>query len=123
MWRIGRSGAVAAIASAGLALAACSSTPTAPPAQALQFESIPPGANVQLSQGQSCRTPCAITVPVVAQTVTFTLAGYQDQQIPLSVREPEHSFFNTKPPFLLPNPVTAALQALPPPPPKDHCCH
>ncbi|HEX4407244.1 MAG TPA: hypothetical protein VH206_00600 [Xanthobacteraceae bacterium] len=118
MWRIHHTVIVAAIVFAGSLLAACSSTPAQPPTQVLQFDSIPPGATVQTAQGQACRTPCAMTVPVVAAPVTFSLTGYQDQQIPLSVREPEHSFFNTKPPFLLPNPVTAALQPLPPPPPK-----
>jgi hypothetical protein len=118
MWRFGRNTAGMAIAIASLALTACSSTPAPPPTQGLQFESIPSGANVQLSQGPSCRAPCSMTTTVVAQTATFSMAGYQDQQIPLTVRQPEPSLFNTKLPFLLPNPVTAALQPLPPPPPK-----
>jgi hypothetical protein len=118
MLRVGRITAVSAIGIAGLMLAGCSTTPAAPPSQGLQFESIPPGANVQTSQGQTCRTPCGLAVPVTAQSVTFTMAGYVDQQIPLSVQAGDHSLFSSKPPFLMPNPVTAAMQALPPPPPK-----
>jgi hypothetical protein len=46
----------------------------------------------------------------------FTLDGYVSQTIPISVREGEHSWFNSKPPLLLPNPVQVAMAALPPPP-------
>jgi hypothetical protein len=107
----------------GVLLAGCSSSsapdwlkPAPPPPQALQFESTPPSVNVQTSQGQTCRTPCSLAVPVMSQSVMFALDGYVSQTIPISVREPEHSFFNQKPPYLLPNPVQVAMVALPPPP-------
>jgi hypothetical protein len=109
----------------GIVLAGCSSSspdllkPAPPPPQALQFESTPPGVNVQTSTGQTCRTPCSLAVPVMSQSVMFTLNGYVSQTIPLSVREPEHSFFNQKPPYLLPNPVQVAMVVLPPPPKID----
>jgi hypothetical protein len=108
---------------AGIVLAGCSSSstpdwlkPAPPPPQALQFESTPPGVNVQTSQGQTCRTPCSLAVPVMGQSVMFSMDGYVSQTIPISVREPEHSLFNRKPPDLLPNPVQVAMVALPPPP-------
>jgi hypothetical protein len=102
---------------AGIVLAGCSSLSTAPPPpQALQFESTPPGVNVQTSQGQTCRTPCSLAVPVMSQSVMFALDGYVSQTIPISVREGDHSWFNSKPPLLLPNPVQVAMVALPPPP-------
>lgn len=102
---------------AGILLAGCSSLSTAPPPpQALQFELTPPGVNVQTSQGQTCRTPCSLAVPVMSQSVMFSLDGYVSQTIPISMREGEHSWFNSKPPYLLPNPVQVAMVALPPPP-------
>lgn len=123
MLRVRLIAAISAAAIAGIALAGCSSTstpdwlkPAPPPPQALQFESEPPGATVQLSQGQTCRTPCSLTVPVVAQSVMFTMNGYLTQTVPVTVHEPEHSWFNSKPPDLLPNPVTVQLQPAPPPP-------
>jgi len=33
-----------------------------PPPPALQFESDPPGADVRTAQGQTCLTPCSLTV-------------------------------------------------------------
>jgi hypothetical protein len=80
----------------GLALAACTSssnpdwmktpdwsknadwfTPTAVK-DTVRFESQPPGAEAKTSNGQSCRTPCALALPInIAMTVTFTLNGYQ----------------------------------------------
>ena len=114
---------ISVAAVAGFALAGCSSSstpdwmkPAPPPPQALQFESTPPGVNVQTAQGQTCRTPCSLAVPVMSQSVMFALDGYASQTIPISMREPEHSFFNQKPPYLLPNPVQVAMVALPPPP-------
>jgi hypothetical protein len=108
---------------AGILLAGCSSSstpdwlkPAPPPPSALQFESTPAGVNVQTAQGQTCRTPCSLAVPIMSQSVMFSLDGYASQTIPISVREPEHSFFNQKPPYLLPNPVQVAMVALPPPP-------
>ena len=78
---------VIAIVSGGLALAACSSTPDwvnldalkpAPVMDTVRFESEPPGAEAKTSNGQTCRTPCALALPTNATiAVTFTLNGYQ----------------------------------------------
>ena len=77
---------VIAIVSGGLALAACSSTPDwmnldvlkpAPVMDTVRFESEPPGAEAKTSNGQTCRTPCALALPANAPiAVTFTLNGY-----------------------------------------------
>ena len=116
--------AVAAITS-GAALAGCSSSgstsdmfkPSPPPAQVIQFQSIPAGANVQTAQGQTCSTPCSLGVPVTGQAVSFSLNGYVPQTIQLAVHQAEGSWFSTPPPDLVPNPVVATLQVLPPPAP------
>lgn len=87
---------VIVIASAGIFLAACSSNsgstnnpfssfevPKNPftfeaAKDTINFESQPPGAEVKTSTGQTCRTPCALAVPVdKGFSATFTLAGYQ----------------------------------------------
>ena len=78
---------VIAIVLGGLALAACSSTPDwmsldalkpAPAKDTIRFESDPPGAEAKTSDGQVCRTPCALAVPTGGPlTVTFALNGYE----------------------------------------------
>jgi hypothetical protein len=120
--------AVATIAMcAAAALAGCSSSgsslsdmfkPSPPPPQVTRFESVPAGANVQTAQGQTCSTPCSLALPVTSQAVAFSLNGYVPQTIQLSVQQPEGSLFSTPPPNLVPNPVVAQLQAVPPPPRK-----
>lgn len=49
----------------------------------IQLESNPQGAEAQTSTGQSCRTPCALTVPAEAMTVTFALDRHQQQTVSL----------------------------------------
>jgi PEGA domain-containing protein len=81
---------VIAIVCASLALAACDSNPDwmkapdfsnpfkfEPVQESVRVESEPPGAEAKASNGQSCRTPCALSLPGTATTVTFTLSGYQ----------------------------------------------
>jgi hypothetical protein len=112
---------VIAIVCGGLALAACSSTPEwmnldglkpAPVLDTVRFESTPPGADAKVSNGQTCRTPCALALPSNAPlTVTFTLNGYlpeQDSMEPIST--------GAGAPELRPNPVLAELTPAPPPP-------
>jgi hypothetical protein len=113
---------IVAIAVVGLApaLAACSGSslttylpdwlqfkPAAPPTQDLQFDSQPPGADARTAQGQVCMTPCTLPVPATAQAVTFVLTGYISQTVQV---EPNQSG------DLMPNPVIATLQPIPPPP-------
>jgi len=115
--------AVATIFS-GAALAGCSSSsmsdmfkPSPPPPEVIQFQSVPAGATVQTAQGQTCSTPCSLAVPLNPQAVSFSLSGYVPQTIQLAVHQGEGSIFSKPPPDLVPNPVVAQLQALPPPPP------
>jgi hypothetical protein len=92
-----------------------------PPPQALQFESDPPGADVRTAQGQTCLTPCSLTVPPQNQSVSFAKNGYLPQTVQVTVRMPEHSMFENPPPDIQPNPVAVVLQPAPAPhkpPPK-----
>ena len=60
------------IAGGALALSACSSSPdwmsfggkSGPMLDTVSFESEPPGAEAKTSNGQTCRTPCALALPV-----------------------------------------------------------
>jgi hypothetical protein len=107
------------IVSGALALAGCSSTPDwlsmdglkpAPIMDTVRFESEPPGAEAKTSNGQSCRTPCALALPVNSSlTVTFALNGYSPETEtidPISV--------TGNPTQLRPNPVTVELTPAPP---------
>jgi hypothetical protein len=81
---------IAAVA-CGLALAACSmSMPSldffksSPTTEVLRIESEPPGADARTSQGQTCRTPCELTVPTDSElAVTVQMTGYQPQTLPV----------------------------------------
>ena len=71
----------------GFTLTACSASvpsldflKSSPAKTALRFESVPPGAQVKVS-GQTCRTPCELTLEVAELSVTFTRKGYQQQTI------------------------------------------
>jgi hypothetical protein len=112
---------VFAIIGGALALAACSSSSDflsldalkpAPTMDTVRFESEPPGAEAKTSNGQTCRTPCALALPTTGPlTVTFTLTGYQPETQSLDV------VTNTgATPTLQPNPVSAELTAAAPPP-------
>ena len=121
---------VIAIVCAGLALAACESNPDwmktpdwlkapdwskgsfrmEPVQETVHVESEPPGAEAKASNGQSCRTPCALALPSnAAATVTFTLAGYQpdSEQLDLIAMGDGTS-------QLRPNPLLVELTPLPP---------
>jgi hypothetical protein len=78
----------------------------------VQFESTPPGADAKTSNGQSCRTPCALALPTNGPlTVTFTLTGYQPDTESL-----DPITLDTASVKLQPNPVMAELQPAAPPP-------
>ncbi len=111
------------IVSGALALAACSSMPDwmsldalkpAPMMDTVRFESEPPGADARTSNGQTCRTPCALALPVNSPlTVTFTLNGFMPESEsiePVSV--------TGSPTQLRPNPVMVELTLAPPQPVK-----
>jgi PEGA domain len=75
--------AMAAVAG-GLSLAACSFAmpsmdffSSKPTTASLSIESNPPGADARLSTGGTCRTPCAVTVPLGNEfSVIVALDGY-----------------------------------------------
>lgn len=107
---------VAIILSAALSLAACTSggmgdAPASAPAPSMdtvRFESRPAGAEVKISDTQSCRTPCALNLPV-KQTlfVAFSLPGY------LIVSKALEPKAGTIPVQLEPNPVSVDFIADP----------
>jgi hypothetical protein len=113
---------VIVIVASGLALASCTSGggfntdwfPKFEPAPVnIQFASQPPGAEAKTSTGQTCKTPCSLAMPADKEfSVTFALAGYQSQTVPLQLTRPEG--LETA---LQPNPVEVELVTAPKPPP------
>ncbi|MGA8387833.1 MAG: hypothetical protein WB769_07880 [Pseudolabrys sp.] len=105
---------VFAIVGGALALAACSSSPdwmsfgglkSGPMLDTVSFESEPPGAEAKTSNGQTCRTPCSLALPVEAPlTVTFTLNGYASESERLDMVQA-----TGEAPRFGPNPVVAQL--------------
>ena len=105
---------VFAIVGGALALAACSSSPdwmsfgglkSGPMLDTVSFESEPPGAEAKTSNGQTCRTPCSLALPVEAPlTVTFTLNGYASEFERLDMVQA-----TGEAPRFGPNPVVAQL--------------
>jgi hypothetical protein len=123
---MGRLGGVAGVALLGISLAGCGVSnwmpswdlkfPSAPPpAATVQVESEPAGAEAKSSVGPSCRTPCALTVATSNPfTVTFALAGYESQTVPVTPLpggDPRDA--NAAPKFD-PDPVYAQLEPVPP---------
>jgi hypothetical protein len=105
---------VIAVVACGLSVAACSVMPNlnffkrSETTEALRFESAPPGAEVKTSSGQSCLTPCELTVQAKTEiTATFELKGYEPQTV--SIR-PE-IVAGSDAARLAPNPVHAELHA------------
>jgi hypothetical protein len=116
---------VIVIVASGLALAGCASgggTPDwfprfEPAPVSVQLESQPAGAEAKTSTGQSCQTPCAVAMPPDKEfSVTFSLAGYQQQTIPVQMGKPEGDAFAEA--SLQPNPVAVELAAAPKTPAK-----
>jgi hypothetical protein len=114
---------VIAVLACGFTVAACSGSmpnlnffSSSPPTETVRFESEPPGAEVKVSSGQACRTPCEVSVQVAPElSAAFTLAGYQAQTVSLK-SEPSSGFGAS--PRISPNPVYAELQIVPPAPAK-----
>jgi PEGA domain len=119
---------VIAVLACGVALAACSmSMPSldfmkgSPATEVLRVESEPPGADARTTQGQSCRTPCELTVPSGGEfQVSFSLNGYQPQSVQVRTEGPPGSAYSDtgSSARLQPNPVYAELQPVKPPPAK-----
>jgi hypothetical protein len=110
---------VLVIAGSALALAACSSSSdwtsfsafkSGPVLDTVSFESEPPGAEAKASNGQSCRTPCSLALPVETPlTVTFTLNGYTTASEQLDTLQQ-----TGEPPRFGTNPVVVELTPAPP---------
>jgi hypothetical protein len=91
-----------------------------PPTEQLRIESEPPGADATTSQGQTCRTPCELTVPSAGElSITFALNGYQQMTVPVRLQTPAPGVTGEPggPARLQPNPVYAELQPIAPPRP------
>jgi PEGA domain len=86
-----------------------------PTTEVLRVESEPPGADARTSQGQSCRTPCELTVTSGGEmTVSYALNGYQPMTLQVRPESPSQSFGDGGV-RLQPNPVYAELQPVRPP--------
>jgi hypothetical protein len=82
----------------------------------LKFESDPLGAEIRTSLGQTCKTPCELTVPLHEQPVTITKKDYVPQTVQITLGpQPDHPFWENPPPTLVPNPVRVMLQPVPKP--------
>jgi PEGA domain len=112
------------VVAASLGLAGCSSFSTpemfksAPPTVAIQLESQPAGAEARTSGGQTCQTPCSLSIPVEGDfTVTFSLPKYTPETVPVQVvRQQQDGLTGSAIPATVdPNPVYAELQLAPPP--------
>ena len=89
-----------------------------PATEVLRVESEPPGADARTTQGQSCRTPCELTVPSGGEFgVAFALNGYQPQTVQVRTEGASGSAYSENGPVarLQPNPVYAELQPAAPP--------
>jgi hypothetical protein len=122
MSRIGLAAVVAGVVGVSLtgcvsaALDSLSSNSSSEQFQALNFESNPPGAEIHTIQGQTCITPCELTVLSQEQRVTISKKDYLQQSVDVTVGpQPDHSFWQNPPPTLVPNPVHVELQPVPKP--------
>jgi hypothetical protein len=125
---------VIVIAAAGLSLGGCGSMSwdafksTAPPVQ-LQLLSNPPGADARTSLGPGCTTPCVVTIPVPEGsefTVAYALDKFQPATLTAHVIRTPGEFMSSGSARIDPNPVTAELQRVGPPPKpvrKKHAPH
>lgn len=102
-----------AVIGGALTLAACSTAEfgnldafkPAPMMDTVSFETEPAGADVKVSNGQTCKTPCALALPTDQQlNVTFSLAGYETESETLAP-----VLTTGEPPRLRPNPASAEL--------------
>jgi hypothetical protein len=91
-----------------------------PESEMLKVESEPPGADVRTTQGQSCRTPCELSVSGGGEmSVSFELNGYQPQTVQVRAEGSSGGAYgesSSGPPRLQPNPVFAELQPMKPAP-------
>jgi hypothetical protein len=109
------------ITAAGLSLAGCSSFSMdafkpAPTTVSVKLDSVPPGADAQTSLGDTCKTPCSVTVPTAGGfSVTYNLAKYQPLTIPVQVTHKAGDLMTAATTTVDPNPVVGQLQPATPP--------
>jgi hypothetical protein len=105
------------VVAVALGLAGCSSfsmpdmLKSTPPSATIQLESLPAGAEARASSGETCKTPCSLSVAAAENfSVTFSLPKYQPETVPVQIiRDPSGPGV-----VVDPNPVYAELQpALP----------
>jgi hypothetical protein len=127
---------VSAIAAAGLA--GCSSFSldsfkATPPVVQVAVDTVPPGAEARTTNGQTCKTPCSVNVPIGEPgfSVTFTMNKFQPATVPVqaiynpgdlttassTTVEPDPVFAELKPSGPPPKPVRAKPKKKPAPPP------
>ncbi|HEX5509049.1 MAG TPA: PEGA domain-containing protein [Pseudolabrys sp.] len=110
---------VAGVVAITLTLAACSSVSLdalkpQPTTDTVRFESEPPGAEAKVSNGQTCTTPCSLSLPESAgYSVVFSLNGYEPESDNIELVTGENGA-----PNLRPNPVLVELTPAPAPPKK-----
>jgi len=82
-----------------------------PATEVLRIESEPPGADARTAEGQSCRTPCELTVPATGEVaISFALQGYNPQTINVRAEAAAAtSYAEAGPARMQPNPVYAEL--------------
>src|SRR5262249_26464897 len=103
MSRVGLSVVVTAVVGGSLTgcSSALSSSSSSEQLQALKVESDPLGAEITTIQGETCRTPCELTVPSHEQPVTITKNNYLPQTVQITLGpQPDHSFWENPPPTL-----------------------
>jgi PEGA domain len=98
MSRVGLSVVVAAVV--GVSLTGCSSAlssnSSSEQLQALKFESDPLGAEIRTTQGQTCKTPCELTVPSHEQPVNIAKKDYLPQTVQVTLGpQPDHPFYRS----------------------------
>ena len=111
------------IAVAGTGLAGCSSfsldsfKSTPPPVQ-VALESVPSGAEARTTNGQTCKTPCSVNVPVgeAGFSVTFTMNQFQPATVPVKAVYNPGDLTTPASTVVDPNPIVAELKPAAPPP-------
>ena len=104
----------------GTALSACSAIPgiASDDSTKVSLVSNPSGAEVNLSSGGSCTTPCTLPAPDKAgdYNATFTLTGYALRTIPVRVSMAREHWYSAETRKIDPKQVMAELQPILPPP-------
>jgi hypothetical protein len=123
-----------AVAACAVALAGCAANSTmpslglpnldlfdSPSTGTVTVHSNPTGAEARASNGSTCRTPCALSMPInEGFTVTYSLDGYLSETVAVkSIPAQKGAIIDMTPPRFEPNPVWAELKPAPvaPPPP------